>query len=114
MPLLNVRVSSLNQYGSDNGKKKQELIQQIVVVQQPSKDELETAVAAQRAIIESALSQKEQKRLLQRQKYQKMEETKPEFLAAKAAYEEQVTLLRKLREERKQLMGKIQETRKLI
>ncbi|GJD09219.1 hypothetical protein Gasu2_34830 [Galdieria sulphuraria] len=66
-------------------QKKQELIQQIVVVQQPSKDELETAVAAQRAIIESALSQKEQKRLLQRQKYQKMEETKPEFLAAKAA-----------------------------
>ncbi|EME32735.1 uncharacterized protein Gasu_01000 [Galdieria sulphuraria] len=95
-------------------QKKQELIQQIVVVQQPSKDELETAVAAQRAIIESALSQKEQKRLLQRQKYQKMEETKPEFLAAKAAYEEQVTLLRKLREERKQLMGKIQETRKLM
>ncbi|GJQ09152.1 hypothetical protein GpartN1_g6660.t1 [Galdieria partita] len=95
-------------------EKKKELIQQIVVVEQPSKDQLETAVAGQRAIIESALSQKEQKRLLQRQKYQKMEETKPEFLAAKAAYEEQVAQLRKLKEERKQLMDKIQETRKLL
>jgi uncharacterized coiled-coil DUF342 family protein len=95
-------------------ERKKELMQEITVVQQPRKEELETAVAAQRAIIDSALAQKEQKRLLQRQIYQKMEESKPEFLAAKAAYQEQVTELRKLKEERKQLMDKIQEIRKQL
>lgn len=95
-------------------ERKKELMQQMKPVEQPSKDDLEKAIAAQRAIIDAALSQKEQKRLLQRQKYQKIEETKPEFLAAKAAYEEEVAKLRKLREERKQLMGKIQEIRKLL
>eukprot|EP00871_Galdieria_phlegrea_P003391 jgi/Galph1/4052/GphlegSOOS_G2733.1 len=94
--------------------KKEELSRKLRPVSQPNREELEAAVSSQRAIIDAALAKKEQKKQLQKQKYQRLEETKPEFLAVKAVYDEKVSELRRLKEERRQIVAKIQELRKLI